>query len=106
MENKVVTIENWSIQESGNNPFMAPELRSKILCGNVYNHPRIEDGKYVHTSSIQSSVDLDLIKGIVKTRNTTYQLGKIDRRYLEYCEENNVKDLELLRKYKEESEEE
>lgn len=99
-EDKVVNIENWSIQEKDNNPFMAPELRSKMLCGNVYNHPRIEDGKYVHTSSIQNSADLDLTNGTVKTMNTTYQLGKIDEKYLEYCEEHNIKDLELIRKYK------
>ncbi len=93
---KVVNIENWSIQDANDNPFAAPELRRRVLCGIVYNHPKFEDGTYVSTSSAE---EIDLVNGTVTTRNNTYQLGKIDDKYLEYCEKSNVKDLELIRKY-------
>lgn len=93
---KTVSIENWSMF-TDDTPFLAPELRKMYLQGNVYNHENFEDGQFVYTSSIQ---DIDLENGRVNTRNTIYQLGKIDEEYLEFCEGNNVKDLELLRKYK------
>lgn len=93
---KIANIENWSIKTSDDNLFRAPELKNKRLCGNVYNHPNFEDGKPVHSSSIQ---DIDLVKGRVVTRNTVYQLGKVDKDYLAYCEKANVKDLDLLKKY-------
>lgn len=48
-----VRIENWSVVT---NPlaesFMAPELHSKCLSGNVYGHPRKPDGRHVRTSAI------------------------------------------------------
>lgn len=93
---KTVNIENWSMFMDGS-PLLAPELRKMYLQGNIHNHENFKDGTFVRTSSIQ---DIDLENGKVTTRNTIYQLGKIDEEYLEFCEGNNVKDLELLRKYK------
>lgn len=94
---QIANIENWSIQQSNDNPFQAPELKKMRLCGDVYSHPNFEDGSYIATSSVQ---EIDLIKGEVITRNTIYQLGKIQEEYFKYCEENNVKDLELLKQYR------
>ena len=89
-------IECWSICLDCTNIFQAPELCKKYLQGNVYGNDRFKEGTFIHTSSIQ---EIDLDNGIVKTRNSTYKLGKIDEEYLEYCEQNNVNDLDKLRKF-------
>ena len=48
-------LENWSIGVDDSNPFLAPELRSRRLYGDIYDdeNKRFEDGKTVSTSSIQ-----------------------------------------------------
>ena len=39
------------------------------LAGNVLDHPRFEEGYFIHTSRILSEVD-----GIVETENTLYEI--------------------------------
>lgn len=89
-------IECWSICLDYADIYQAPELYKKYLQGNVYDNERFNEGTFIHTSSIQ---DIDLDNGIIKTKNSTYKLGKIDSEYLEYCEQNNVNDLDKLRKF-------
>ena len=45
--------KNWSIIQSNDNPFLAPELRPKILHGQIYGNPRFEDGRAVSSSAIK-----------------------------------------------------
>jgi hypothetical protein len=41
------------------------------LCGNVYDHPRFDDGTYIYTSHV---LDLNRELGIAETLNTVYIL--------------------------------
>lgn len=72
----MVILKNWSVCQRGNE-WMAPELRTNYLQGNVYGHPRFSDGDPVSTSSIENISNGDGCK-IVKTRNTEYVLYKDD----------------------------
>jgi hypothetical protein len=45
------------------NPFLAPELRSRRLNGRVYGHPLIKDGANVSTSALQ---EFDLKNKVAK----------------------------------------
>ena len=77
---KVVEIRNWSVVGSGT-PYTAPELMTPRLSGNVYGHPRFDDGCNVVTSRIES---VDGRK--VTTLNTTYLLGEPSEEYMNFCE--------------------
>lgn len=61
------TLENWVITPAfiGNGKYMAR--------GNVYNHATFDDGAPIHTSLIGL---IDFENGWIKTRNSTYILGK------------------------------
>lgn len=73
-------LRNWSI--TGRDPFAAPELGS-YLSGDVYDHPRFEDGHSVTTSRIESSKGRE-----VKTLSRTYILeGPPDPEWVKFCEE-------------------
>lgn len=53
-------LENWQ-----------PDERRNYLWGNVYNHPKLQDGDYVHTSRIKWRTAT-----YCQTLNTLYVLGK------------------------------
>ena len=82
-------LENWSI--GVDNPFQAPELQKKRLFGDIYDDEkgRFTDGAEVSTSSIQ---ELNPKENYAMTRNTKYILGKPDKGYIEWLEQNG-KDL-------------
>lgn len=82
-----IRIENWSIKATGD-PYQPPEVGSKSIAGLVYDHPKFDDGETILTSSIQSH---EYENGIVRTMNSTYKLGKIDRGYYSFLKENNIK---------------
>ena len=46
-----IKIENWSIVAE-TSPYTAPELLQSRLHGNIYEHPKFEDGALVTTSII------------------------------------------------------
>lgn len=74
-------LENWLVIEN-NDPYVPPELKDKRLQGNVYGHPRFEDGKWITTSSL---VELDVVAGTAKTfSGSEYTLGTIDPEYDEW----------------------
>lgn len=64
----VVRLDNWSIVVGGQNAFLAPELRWIRLRGT-----RRHDGATIISSAIQ-----DARARLVFTRNTVYELGRID----------------------------
>lgn len=63
MSKPEVRIENWKIFDNQ-------------LIGDVFGHPRFEDGTAVRTSSILEVPMLPEEGDTVETRNTFYRLGK------------------------------
>lgn len=62
------TLENWFRQQVSNKEF--------ILYGSIFGdiHERFPDGYEIHTSGIKN---IEIQEGdIVRTRNSTYKLGK------------------------------
>jgi hypothetical protein len=57
--NQLPTLENWRVHGG--------------VYGDVFGHNRFPDGTLVKTSTV---VELDVAAGILKTRNSTYRLGK------------------------------
>ena len=85
-------LENWSIVDRHNqNPDLAPECLYKFLCGECFGHPHHTDRKIVTTSIVIA------LQGSFKTNNliattksgSVYELGTIDPKYLQWCQENN-----------------
>lgn len=72
----MIVMKNWAVCTRGSE-YMAPELWTNFLTGNVYGHSRFNDGDPVSTSSIVSIKDGDNCK-IVSTRNTDYVLYEPD----------------------------
>lgn len=77
-----VRLENWSVC-GGGNPYYPPEATKKYLKGDVYGHPRCEDGKNVTTSHI---VNIDGNK-VTTSSGTVYELGKPDCEFIKWCVE-------------------
>jgi hypothetical protein len=72
----MVVLKNWAVCMRGNE-WLAPELWTSYLHGNVYGHSRFNDGDPVSTSSIVGVKDGDGCK-IVSTKNTDYVLYEPD----------------------------
>jgi len=81
----IVIMQNWSVTRSYATPYTAPELVSHYLCGEVYGHPRFEDG-----SIITSSRMLDTSGNMVETNNTWYELKEPDVTYTLWCEKMEI----------------
>lgn len=71
-------LENWSIISSTIDPYKAPELSKPALRGNVFGHPRFEDGKLIHTSSIAG---ITKENHILTHSGSKYMLGEIDSEF-------------------------
>lgn len=88
-------LENWCIVVDPNfTPYTAPELIKKRLSGNIHNDNRFNDGEYVTTSSIQ---DIDLVNKFARTKNTTYELGRMSASYKEWLDDNGYKVEDFVR---------
>lgn len=75
-------LENWgTIPDPNADPYLAPELRSVLLIGEVYDHPnfRITDGERITTSSISGQGPVD--GSCVTAGGTVYELGEPDPAY-------------------------
>jgi hypothetical protein len=84
-------LENWCIViDPDFSPYTAPELMKLRMSGNIHNDEkgRFADGEYVTTSSLR---EIDLNKKIARTRNTTYELGRMSASYQEWLDENDYK---------------
>ena len=71
MKKKPVVMKNWVLITNNEGGYRAPELVVEQLTGNVYGHPRFEDGHEVTTTRIEMWLPHC---EIAITRNTTYQL--------------------------------
>jgi hypothetical protein len=80
-------IENWSITATTINRYIAPEQKSYMLLGFVYNHPveRHGNGKTIQTSAVQ---ELNLKEGTARTKNTTYSLGEPNKEWVQWLRDN------------------
>lgn len=81
-------LENWSVVPGSSDPYMAPELQSICLFGEVYGHPnpRHHDGKIVRTSRV-----MDVSGKVVKTYSgSVYELGVVSPDYVEWMKSNNI----------------
>lgn len=77
--NNIPVLENWKIINYYSVSSLAkPDDNFVVVVGKVYNDNRFEDGKIVRTSIIESA---NIKEGYVKTKNTTYLLGSIDKDY-------------------------
>ncbi len=80
-----VRLENWHVAVRPSDPYTAPELRATCLSGEVYGHPRFEDGDRITTSPVRS------VEGRrAETNNTTYRLGKVSEQYRDWCRERGI----------------
>jgi len=88
--------ENWSIQVHLGQ-YRIPRLTSSALylCGNVYGHHDIGNGRRIKSSKI---LGLDIKDKLVQTVDAVYRLGKPDRRYIEWLERNKYSLDDLLLK--------
>lgn len=81
-----IRIENWRVVVRDKDFYKAPECGVNCLSGDVYGHPRHEDGTCVTTTKI---VDSD--GKFVKTRSgSLYELGVMDADYCDWLEENGL----------------
>ena len=79
-------LEDWSICNASESLYLAPELRSYVLQGVVYGHPKKTDGSLIRTSDIVAA------KGrTVETLNTLYELGSPSVDYLAWLEKHGYK---------------
>lgn len=70
-------LNNWSVVTK--DPFLAPEIAPAHLQGEVFGHPRFEDGRIIVTSSIAS---VSREEGTITTKSGgVYTLGEIDPEY-------------------------
>ena len=76
-----IRIENWSVGAPSDG-YTPPELRCKVLRGEVYGHPVKHDGDRVTTSAI-ARVDGTLVTVISGHK---YRLGKIADDYRAYLD--------------------
>lgn len=70
----MMRLKNWSIYVSGDNGFTAPELLHYHLQGDVYGHPRFNDGDPVHTSRIVQIKDMGDHKEVITRSGSRYQI--------------------------------
>lgn len=70
-------LKNWSVFGAGNE-FLAPELKTPHLQGNVYGNYRFPDGTYVNTSRIVGIEDKGTHKEVTTASGSVYELHKED----------------------------
>jgi hypothetical protein len=71
-------IENWAVITPTPDRYAAPETLTQCLHGEVFDHPRFEDGHRVTTSSIRGKTETG---EVVTHSGSIYDLGQIDEAY-------------------------
>lgn len=77
-------LENWSLITINENEFVAPEMRERVLLGNVYDREGFDNGERVRTSLVQ---EIDVCNNMAYTINTIYELGEPSKEYKDFWEE-------------------
>lgn len=81
----IYKIKNWAVVDGfyGSDPYKAPEQRVPCLKGEVYGHPKFEDGTIVVTTPIVKSEGT----WVGTKSGTTYDLsGEPEAGWLEYLD--------------------
>lgn len=73
-------IENWAVITPMPNTYIAPETQAPSLGGNVFDHPKFNDGTWITTSSIIGKNNKD---EILTVNGSSYELGQISKSYEE-----------------------
>jgi len=81
----MIRLENWGIRQCECVTPIALEDKKYILYGEVYNHPRFNNGEFVVTTKIKS---FKHIKMIAKTMNNTYEMGIMNKEFGKYLIDN------------------
>ena len=86
---RAAVLQDWNFRVvcRADDLFLAPELLLKSVVGNVYGHPnpRHHDGKRVVIGTVRA------VDGrFVKTRRTTYRLGRVSRRYRAWMSKTGI----------------
>ncbi len=76
-------IENWSVVES-DDPYAAPECQVRRLAGEVFGHPRFEDGTKITTSRMKRVDGNQVTTG----SGSVYTLGAPAASFVEWCHEH------------------
>lgn len=74
----MIMLKNWSVFASNDNGFRPPEMLRFHLQGNVYGHPRFNDGDPVNTSRIVGLKDYGDHKEAETKSGTVYCLFRED----------------------------
>jgi len=61
-------LKNWFYHGDKSFPY---NIEGNILSGNVYDHPKFDNGAYIYTSKV---IFINRLVGIGQTMNTTYIL--------------------------------
>jgi hypothetical protein len=86
-------VENWSIQVHLGQ-YKSPKYAGSTiyLCGNIYGHQLITNGRRIKSSKI---IELDINDRIARTADAIYRLGRPDKWYVEWLRRNNFSLKEL-----------
>jgi hypothetical protein len=76
-------LENWSVSSAPVGPYDAPEMAYHQLSGNVFGHPRFDEGKRIRTSDIKSVNGRE----VVTRSGSVYTLGEPHVEYVHWCRE-------------------
>lgn len=77
-------LEDWSVTLRSTDPYAPPEHRQISLQGEVFGHPRFEDGKRITTSFV-----VEVNGPLVTTMSgTVYTLTYPNADYIKWCGEN------------------
>ena len=83
---RIVELHDWKFVNRLSNPCQAPEMGAMVLQGEAVGHPMGPDGP-VTTTRIKS---FDHETMIAKTKNTTYQLKRINNDFSEWLSEKGI----------------
>jgi hypothetical protein len=78
MDKPKVTIDNWAVIQRRSDLRYEELQPGSRLMGVVFGHSDLPDTEFICTSPI---VRVDASQGLVETRNTLYQLGRISDGY-------------------------
>ncbi len=73
----MIRLKKWSVFSEGNQ-YTAPELQSHKLHGQVYGHPKFNDGDSIDTSRIVKITDKGTHKEVETWSGSIYELHKED----------------------------
>lgn len=81
-------LEQWAVTYSAGtimDPYKAPELYHKGLCGAVYNNPEFNDGEIITTTRLVKIERQEDGKVLATTRSgSVYELGEVNPLYEEF----------------------